>query len=305
MRTVLIAFVIVLTAVGQPAAQQVADTTFVPEIAAPAYSEGEGPVVLIDEAHHNFHTASGRYFAFARLLGRDGYVVRPSDQRFTAAVLGAADILVISNALAEQNVEDWSLPNPSAFDDDEILAVREWVRDGGSLFLIADHMPMPGAAEKLAAVFGLYFNNGFAVDTAQDGGALIFRRSDGSLVDHAILNGRGPDERIDSVASFTGQAFRAVPSAEPLMLLPNTVVLLMPVEAWEFSDQTPRLSAAGMLQGAVLRYGEGRVAAFGEAAMFTSQMSGDESFGMSLPVAAHNARFLINIMHWLSGLLGD
>jgi len=26
---------------------------------------------------------------------------------------------------------------------------------------------------------------------------------------------------------------------------------------------------------------------------------------MSLPEAAHNPRFLLNVMHWLSGLLGE
>ncbi len=305
MRTTLIACVMVLSFVGHSLAQQVADSAFMPEIASPAYPEGEGSVVLVDEAHHNFHTAGGRYLAFARLLRCDGYVVRPSDRRFTPEMLSQADILVISNALAERNVDDWSLPTPSAFDDDEIQAVTEWVREGGSLFLIADHMPIPGAAEKLAGAFGLLFNNGFAVDSTLESGNFIYRRSDGSLIDHAIVNGRGPNERVDSVATFMGQAFRAVSPVEPLLVLPRNAVLLMPVVAWEFSDQTPRLSAAAMLQGAVLRFGEGRIAAFGEAAMFTAQMAGTEGFGMNLPEAAHNPRFLLNVMHWLSGLLGE
>ena len=40
-------------------AQQVADTLFVPAVAAPAFKEGAGPTVLIDEGHHNFHTMNG------------------------------------------------------------------------------------------------------------------------------------------------------------------------------------------------------------------------------------------------------
>jgi hypothetical protein len=59
-------------------AQQVADTSFRPPIPAPAYRPGRGPVVLLDEAHFNFHTAGGRYKPFAELLRRDGYVVEPS-----------------------------------------------------------------------------------------------------------------------------------------------------------------------------------------------------------------------------------
>src|SRR5262245_65730591 len=57
-------------------AQQVPDPDFKPPVEKPAYAEGKGPVVLIDEAHFNFHTASGRYKSFADLLRRDGYVVQ-------------------------------------------------------------------------------------------------------------------------------------------------------------------------------------------------------------------------------------
>jgi hypothetical protein len=185
--------------------QQVADSAFSPEIVNPAYAVGQGPVVYIDEAHHNFHTGDGRYLPFAKLLRRDGYVVEPLGQRFTRESLRDADILVIANAIAEADVDDWSLPTHSAFDSAEIAAVRQWVSDRGALMLIADHMPMRGAAAELAAAFGLLFNDGFAFDSL-GAGRIIHRRSDGTLADHPIVRGRGPTERIDSVATFTGQA---------------------------------------------------------------------------------------------------
>lgn len=289
-------------------AQQVADSAFSPPIHEPAFAPGAGPLILIDEAHFNFHTAGGRYLAFSTLLRRDGYGVEPSRSRFTRDVLEEADILVISNALAEADVTDWSLPTESAFEQREIEAVRGWVFDGGSLMLIADHMPMPGAAEGLAAAFGLLFNNGFAMDPEEGSGALTFRRSDGSLADHPITNGRGPEERVDSVVTFTGQAFWAPADVHPLLVVPPGYSLLLPEVAWAFTDDTPRLSAEGMLQGAVLRYGRGRVAAFGEAAMFSAQLGGAERVpvGMNAPEAAQNYRFLLNVVHWLSGMLdGD
>jgi hypothetical protein len=303
----LFAGILLLLVVGETGAQQVADTMFAPEITAPAFQSGRGPTVFVDEAHHNFHTAGGRYLAFARLLRRDGYVVEPSARQFTPEMLREADVLVISNALAERNVEDWSLPTPSAFDEDEIIAVRDWVSEGGSLLLIADHMPIPGAAEKLAAAFGLLFINGFAFDSAQQTGTFVFRRSDESLADHPIIDGRSPAERVDSVVSFMGQAFRAVATVEPLMVVAPGTVLLMPEVAWEFSEKTPRLSAAGMFQGVALHFGRGRVAAFGEAAMFSAQVAGPEEskMGMNRPEAAQNPQFLLNVMHWLSGLLED
>jgi hypothetical protein len=60
-----------------------------------------------------------------------------------------------------------------------------------------------------------------------------------------------------------------------------------------------------MLQGVALGVGSGRVAMFGEAAMFTAQRSGPEGrpMGMNHPDAPHNAQFVLNVLRWLSGLL--
>ena len=290
--------------VAMPAvAQQIADTTFNPRIARPAYAEGRGPVVLIDEAHGNFHTADGRYLAFARLLRRDGYVVRSNKVPLTRSALDGARVLVIANALHERNSNDWELPTPSAFTPDEIAALREWVAGGGSLLLIADHMPFPGAVDHLAAAFGIFFVNGFAQDSTKQDGGLTFRRSNASLGAHAIVNGRSPAERVDSVTSFTGSAFRATVPVDTLLTLPATTIVLMPQVAWQFSRLTPRIAGAGMLQGAVLTHGRGRVAVFGEAAMFSAQVSGPQRrpMGMNDPAAPQNAQFLLNVMHWLSG----
>ena len=291
-------------------AQQLADTTYRPEVARPAYASGAGPTVAIDEAHHEFHTLEGRYAPFARLLRVDGYVVEANRAPFSRDSLTRIDIPVIANALAEENTQGrWYLPTPSAFTDDEIDAVRGWVEDGGSLLLIADHMPFAGAAERLAAAFGLIFQNGFALSPDPTAaGPLVFRRGDGSLADHPITDGRRPDQRVDSVATFTGQAFRAAPGArvQPLLVVQAPVQLLLPEEAWVFSEyRTPRVSAAGLLQGAVVAVGRGRVAAFGEAAMFTAQRAGPQAapVGMNHPVAADNARLALNVLHWLSGSL--
>jgi hypothetical protein len=295
---------LILLAFSTAFAQQVPDTTFLPTIANPAYPQGAGPVVMIDGAHNNFHTADGRYLPFAELLRRDGYVVRSHESLFRIDSLREGDILVISNALHERNVEDWSNPVASAFTEEEIDAVSDWVKEGGSLFLIADHMPFPGAAEGLGAAFGFEFNNGFAVDTTRRGAA-IFRRSDGSLRNHPITGGEDHGGRIDSVATFTGQAFLSPDDADPLLVFRSSFVSLMPERAWRFENKTPRVSVDGWAQGAVLMYGKGRVAVFGEAAMFTAQLVGDERrpAGMNEPIAAQNMQFLLNIVHWLSGRL--
>jgi hypothetical protein len=291
---------------SQLTGQQVADTLFRPDVGAPAYPAGSGPVVLLDEAHHNFHTAEGRYLPFARLAERDGYVVHPNRTRFTRAELDQSKILVIANALAERNETDWDLPTPSAFDSSEITAVRDWVRDGGSLFLIADHMPFPGAAGSLAAAFGVLMANGFALDVeTESDGTMKYSRAAGSLAEHPITRGRNPVERVDSIVAFTGQAFRLEGPGSPLMTLGHNTALLLPEAAFQFSRLTQRMSAAGMLQGAALSFGKGRVAVFGEAAMFSTQLAGPdrEPVGMNHPGAPQNAQFALNVLHWLSRLL--
>jgi hypothetical protein len=285
--------------------KQEADKSFLPEINNPAYDADCGPVIFIDEAHNNFHTIGGRYKPFADFLGKDGYRVRPFQTPFTRSALAQGKILVISNALHVSNLEKWELPTPSAFTEEEILAVREWVEGGGSLFLIADHMPMPGAAADLAAAFGFKFHNGYAVyhDKARWRPPVVFSRDNRTLLDHAIINGRDTSERIDSVATFTGQAFLIPDRAQPLLLFGSDYVLYFTEKVGSLTEETPKISAEGMFQGAVLEYGQGRLAVFGEAAMFTAQRVGERKMGMISPVAKHNPQFLLNIIHWLDRII--
>lgn len=282
-------------------AQQLGDITYNPHIERSTFDIGQGPIVKIDEAHHNFHTMNGRYFAFAEVLRRDGYRVEPNTVAFNLDSLKACDILVISNALNERNIEDWSLPTPSAFTDAEVEIVRTWVEDGGALFLIADHMPFGGAAERLAAVFGFEFSNGFAFNTVNRRPD-IFRRADGSLKTHQITDGLEPAGRIDSVATFTGQAFKAHTNHEPIIVFDFNYVLLISDVAWDFETKVDTLQIAGWMQAATTTYGKGRVFVSGEAAMFSSQIgAGGIRVGLSSPEAAQNLHYLRNILSWLGG----
>ena len=283
-------------------AQQVADTGYQPEIPNPEYAAAEGPVVFIDEGHHNFHTKNGRYKSFSDLLERDGYRVKEYKGAFIREHLAQGKILVISNALNEVNVEDWSLPNPSAFAKEEIETVRSWVSEGGSLFLIADHMPMAGAAGDLARAFGFEFTNGFVFDTISRGPAL-FNYEDETLIPGPITKGREESESVSQIATFTGQAFRIPEDASPILVFDDRYTNFLPEVAWEFDGTTERYNVEGMCQGAYLKFGKGRVVAFGEAAMFSAQLAGPEKrkMGMNNPVAPENYQLLLNIVHWLDG----
>jgi hypothetical protein len=62
----------------------------------------------------------------------------------------------------------------------------------------------------------------------------------------------------------------------------------------------------GRAQGIAMAFGKGRVAMFGEAAMFSAQVATIKgpSFrvGMSLP-GTDDRQFALNVMHWLARLL--
>jgi hypothetical protein len=308
------AAVALLSTLGRPlVAQQVPDSSYRPAIARPAYNEGKGPIVCLDEAHHNFHTLDNRFWAFGELLRRDGYVVRPLRDKLEPGSLGQCAIVVIANA--QPNDDEWNTypsPTPPAFTPDEVRATHQWVESGGKLLLIADHMPLAGAAASLAAAFGVTFNDGFAIEVGGQGasgtraaGASIFRTSDSTLRPHAIVRGRDSTESVTAVATFTGQAFQAPASAEPVLVFPSTFVLLMPEKAWQFGPDTRRVPVGGWLQGAVMRVGSGRAAFFGEAAMFTAQVAGTQRrpMGMNTPGAEQNFQFVLNVVRWLSGAL--
>ena len=81
-------------------AQQVADQIKTKEITHPAYPVVEGPLVLIDQAHGNFHTLKGRFAPFGRLQ-KDGYMLKASESVSTEA-LASCRIMVIS--MAQQSI---------------------------------------------------------------------------------------------------------------------------------------------------------------------------------------------------------
>lgn len=273
----------------------------------PAYEAGKGPRIAIDEAHHNFHTVDGRYRPFAELLRRDGYRVEGFRTPLSADALVRVDALVIANPLHERNTDDWSLPTPSAYTPDEIAALRDWVESGGSLFLIADHMPFPGATMELARAFGVEFSNGYARPARQrvPGRADTFERSTG-LVESGVTRGRADDENVTSVATFGGSAFRAPEGATAILVFGPNSVSYETERAPGITPGAPTVAIEGWYQGALLTVGDGRVAVFGEAAMFSAQRAWPERrpMGMNAPEARQNYQLLLNVMHWLTRALG-
>jgi hypothetical protein len=148
----------------------------------------------------------------------------------------------------------------------------------------------------LAEAFGVRFHNGCAVEKGV-GGIIRFEKGGGRLREHAITRG------IDAVMTFQGSAFQAEGS-EPLLVFgpeAESCVWAAPGGAGA-GKRVSTVEAGGWLQGAVLRHGQGRVAVFGEAAMFSAQLAGADQrpMGMNHPLAAGNALFLLNVLRWLT-----
>ena len=109
-------------------------------------------------------------------------------------------MLVIANALGAEEDDDKGA-DKSAFTDEEIQAVQDWVKGGGALLLIADHAPFGGAAAALASRFGVEMSKGYTFDpensVAGSPTQLIFSRENKLLANHPITEGRNESERIN------------------------------------------------------------------------------------------------------------
>ncbi|HET8865903.1 MAG TPA: DUF4350 domain-containing protein [Gracilimonas sp.] len=282
-------------------AQQQPDVDFAFNIAEPEYEKGEGPVLCIDSAHNNFHTLDGGFAPFARVLQHDGYVVKDFNYPFTETdQLKTCNVFVIVNPLHESNIGNWVLPNPSAFSKEEILSLNQWVKEGGALFLIADHMPFAGAASELGLSFGFRFRNGFATLEKDQDQPDLFTLENGRLLKSPVSG-----NEITSVTTFTGSAFTYPEEAIPVLVFKKGDFSLEPERAWQFDESTKTVGLGNHTHGAIMEYGSGKLAVFGEAAMFTAQTiqtPQGEVFKIGLnntQLAPQNLQFLLTLMHWL------
>lgn len=303
-------------AVSQPKVQQggssnvggqMADPSFDAKVAHPAYTS-KHPSVLFDEAHNNFHTSAGRYKPFADLMTNDGFQIKPNREKFTAQSLKGYDILLISNALGAEEMDDAGADSP-AFTEAEADAVRDWVNGGGSLLLIADHAPMGAAAENLAKRFDVEMSKGFTADPQNfdkesgNQSFIVYTREGASqLAVHPITEGRDASEKVKRVIAFTGQSLKGPKDSVAFMKLSETAA-----DAYRPTDPTtPRklVPATGRAQGLAMKFGKGRVVVLGEAGMLSAQVVGQDRkpFGMNR-TDIDNRQLALNIMHWLSGLL--
>jgi uncharacterized protein DUF4350 len=156
----------------------------------------------------------------------------------------------------------------------EAEEIGRWVARGGRLLLIADRESSAAAAD-LAASFGVDFTDA----PAQAG---QFRVADKTLRPHPIVRGRHGKESPASVTVFAALTMRVPDEAERVLVTTDGTVL-----------------------GAVMRVKMGRAAFFGDPALFTAQIAGADRrlVGMNARGSEQNFQFVLNVMHWLSGVI--
>jgi hypothetical protein len=240
----------------------------------------------IDEAHHNYHTASGRYEPFAQLLRAQGFAVHASTERFDTARLQDIDVLVVANAVADE-------PDRPAISDAEAAAVRSWVERGGSLWLIADHFPFGAAVAPLARAIGVEMSNGVVGDErhfwsgADEPGNIVYTASTGLAAAHPIA------QSVRTVVTFVGQSLRGPANSVSILTLSDDAREMFP-------PNRDMVAPRGRSQALAFSLGRGRVFVAGEAAMFTEQVKRDGTpMGMNAP-GNDDRQLTINVARWLA-----
>jgi hypothetical protein len=293
---------------GGAMAPQSLDPNFNSRVSRPAFTKRH-PKVLFDEAHNNADTAQGRYKPFADLIGNDGYQIVPNGRALSKGALNGYDVVVIVNAAGPGTQAE-----ASAFTDAECDSLSEWVRAGGALLLITDHLPFSAAVSGLAKRFNVEITKGYTVDPINfdkesgDQTELLFSRENGLLGEDAITQGRDATERLNRIITFSGTSLKGPADSDVFLKLADTAKDVLPpapkkTKPEEALPDHQQVSASGRAQGLALRFGKGRVVVLAGAAMLTAQVAPRGfRFGMNVS-GLDNRQLALNIMHWLSGLL--
>jgi hypothetical protein len=280
-------------------------------------TESNKPVIAFDRGHNNWGNRES-WALMEDFFSQQGFTVKTISGSFTGKSLEGVDILYINNALAAENIGNWSLPTPSAFSPEEIKRLQGWVMGGGSLLMIIEHMPFAGSFEVLAGAFDIEVSNGFAVDerllsgyseeVIDQAGYLVSRRVDGTLNDHPILEGSDPYGRVELLAADVGSAFHLPDHAFPLIELGPAVISLEPDVSWAFDSNTTRTNVEGWSQAGVIEVGKGRIAALGDNFLVIAPVFLDPPYvdsAKDAELGRHNVQFTLNLLHWLAAYPDD
>jgi hypothetical protein len=293
-------------------------------------AQAVAPVLLYDEAHHNYPAdGMSAFLDIARSLGAEArFGQRALDQELR----WAPTMLVIARAMPIPREEfyarfagvqqstarspmHWSddLARP-AFSSDEVRAVFDYVSAGGSLLLIVDHTAAPEM--EMARALGAELRHAFTWDAhhyppgykvvgliGRFASYVYYSREAGTIGDHPIMAGTGNADRVNAVAAYVGSSIQGPIGSTPLLILSDSAFDYY--RAWPDGPEY-RLSAAGRSQAVAYELGLGRVVIVAEISMLMKDPLGPadpndpQRLGSGLDYShADNRRFAHNMLKWL------
>lgn len=308
--TALIAAIIILVAqflpfyVSLSFAQQKAIEGFSFKNASPAWEQGQGPKVIIHRAVSPY-AQRGSFDPFKILGTSDGLRLNYLDKAIDATSLKCVKILVIPNAYTNNYRQFSTLEAPSVYTDAEILLIKNWVEEGGSLLILADHSPFAGGTIKLADAFGFSYMTGHTLNKASLSSRINvnidFSRDNKLLADHPITNGSTGRKKITHYFAFGGQAIIAPKGATSILTTPKYFETMLGFSVSKEFYSAIRLPTGGQSQGAAMEFGKGRLVIMGETGGFTAQIIvGRKSFGFENTEADENKEFILSTLRWLA-----
>lgn len=270
-------------------ANYTADTTFTPTVEYPTYINAK-PILCFDEGHNNLAVQHEFYRSILGLLESDGYQIEKLKTSFNISNIRKCDILYSSAALSNIDLQLAKKTMASAYAQNEIKVLYQWVKAGGSLLIATDHRPMSDGAAELLKKFkikGSIFtteNIATAIPNLLDPSNFYINIIDKNL--NPILMGRSAKERVTTVFTFAGQAIKGAENVQ--------IIVPLPQSAKKSDDSFNALVLAQKLEN-------GRVVVTGDATLFTSKLNlkTNEKTGINR-AGSDNVKLALNIFHWLS-----
>lgn len=284
--------------------QMLNDSPFNANVAKPKFKQQNGPIMLFDVAHHNFIIEMGLAKPLMDMLISDGYRPRIDSVKFTKKYLDQFDIVVIMPAMPFKFGSKKQVTDEITFTTEELNALYEWVTDGGSLLMLAEHAPIDKSVTPLFNKFGIQVSIGIVADSVNcevsksipNRETLLNFTTENGLLNtlHPIIKGSNPSERIHTIETYGGAGLKGDDYINIFKLAPSSFV-----RKWNGATPLGNVNSQ-CLAGKV---GKGKVVALGDCNGFTAMYV--MSAGKKLPAGMHVAgydwkQFVLNTFHWLS-----
>ena len=284
--------------------QMLNDTPFDATINHPKYLKGKGPAVLFDAGHFNFIVHMGLANPLIDVATADGYRVTVDSMKFTKPYLANYKMIVIFPAMPFKFGSKKQVTNEITFTSDELNALHDWVKKGGSLLMFSEHAPIDKSVTPLFNKFGIQLSIGIVVDSIYHDSSskatnkeslLMFTRNNGLLnPNDPITKGERKGEEINKIMTYGGGGLKGAGYTNIFKLSPSSTIK-------KYSGSEP--SGTADSQALAGKFGKGKVVALGDCNGFTAMyvMQGSTKLSAGMQVAEYDwKQFALNTFHWLT-----